>query len=393
MFRTQALASLKGIFPPIHQPLPLTPRDSQRLLDALTTSFRKQLDKEYGFAPDATADGGSQSHHRPPTDRHLRAILNNPLFSHSHIPDKAAALPQVDTGRDPKLVFRQAVAKGLMTKPRALGFLLTVMEQVRHSAAPSLRAGLKNSGAGLLVVQWLRASGQERELSFFESGHFIWVLLQFMVAEDLEPLVWTWLERLAKGDMPAESKKQAALNAETMLRRLVSVKCLYCELEDAIATILRGEALLKASNVPVFALYLNWRNLAWQATAVSWKYPPPAAKSFDSLVDMQERVATSRRRAHASTELLSQKAHLELHHPDSPDPTRAVEVLTSEKTWLFDVPSAASRNYHINLLQSMGLDAVRHLTKAGETKVAQDILERIYTHLVPNFSDRIMPAR
>src|SRR5467141_2839805 len=61
-----SILNLKS-WPKIHPPLPRTPRESQQLLSALTSSFRRQLD--------AAGNKPVQS-----TDRHLKSILDNPLF-------------------------------------------------------------------------------------------------------------------------------------------------------------------------------------------------------------------------------------------------------------------------------------------------------------------------
>ena len=61
MFSTKALSSLKGMLPPIHQPLPLNQREAQQLLNALTSSFRKNLDREHGWLPDDGLSGAVSS--------------------------------------------------------------------------------------------------------------------------------------------------------------------------------------------------------------------------------------------------------------------------------------------------------------------------------------------
>ncbi|RAL65162.1 hypothetical protein DID88_001268 [Monilinia fructigena] len=84
----------------LHQPLPLTQRESTQLLELLTTSFRQQLESEHGPSDIGTGTNNvkvdalplhkqhesgrvrrlSDSGHKH-TDRHLKSILTNPLFS------------------------------------------------------------------------------------------------------------------------------------------------------------------------------------------------------------------------------------------------------------------------------------------------------------------------
>ncbi|KAK3939483.1 hypothetical protein QBC46DRAFT_144612 [Diplogelasinospora grovesii] len=425
MFKTKPLGSLKSIFPPIHQPLPLNKRESQKLLNALTASFRAQLDKEHGWTydtnrvatttavpavptltylpsttPSTPSAISSKDTASRPTDRHLRAILDNPLFSSSN--DDGALLGpasgQSQAGRDAKIIFEKAVSKGLMTITRAHGFLLRIRADVRQSTTLSTKQGMEAAGAGLLVLQWLRASGQERTLSFLQHKKFTELLIQFMVAEGLDDLAWTWLERLLSSTQTTVSPDVPVAQAVArLLDALVVAKSRSVELDEAYSTIIRGEAMLRQHSSLTSLLIMPWRNLAWQTTVESWRHSNPTPQQFETFVAMREEYMAAALGGKPMP--IMERAHLDLHHPASPTPERAVQYLLTKGnvwqkqaeghilTWLGSSGSAKSGSEQqplpnfIKKLTSLGLDTVQHLTQMGRFQEAQKILELLRTHL------------
>ncbi|KAK0636613.1 hypothetical protein B0T17DRAFT_85767 [Bombardia bombarda] len=400
MFTTKVLSSFKSIFPPIHQPLPLTPLESQRLHKALTASFRAHLDREHGW--DATdpsvvlpgsvppitylpstpsASTTDDAARRRPTDRHLRAILNNPLFRQPDTP--SSAVLRSSEGQiqpDPKIIFEKAVAKGLMNTKRALGFLVTVKSNVKQSATLSLQQGMAASGAGLLVVQWLRASGLERDLSFIRSRAFTTTLVSFMVAEGLDELAWTWLDRLARSEAVDVDEKLRMSNM--LVLSLVAAKTKTVELDAAYSSILHAGEVLEDSAASLEPIIGGWRHLAWHTTVESWRHTKPAAGLFDSFAAMSQKIAKPLR-------LKVEMAHLQLHHPTDPSPKYALRYLSNDDLWDRALPGfleklpATNKNlpYGVKQLMSLGLDTVQYLTQDGQFKEAQRILGLLQTHL------------
>ncbi|KAK0715126.1 hypothetical protein B0H67DRAFT_490242 [Lasiosphaeris hirsuta] len=381
MFKTKALCSFKSIFPPINQPLPLRERDTKRLLNALTSSFRTRLDEEHGFAPvspvkylpSTAAPAASTLKDAPsqPTDRHLRAILSNPLFGHNDTP-AGAANPQDPIWGGHKEIFSRAAGKGLMDIRRAHGFLLRVTQDIRQLPTISLQKGMQESGAGLLVLRWLRASGQERSLSFIQNGAFTQVLMRFMVAEGLDELAWTWLQQLLPKDGTADASNKAS--ASYLLNTLLVAKSGALELDDAYASILRAESLFKERAAEPLSLLRSWRNLAWESTFDSWRHKVPGVDLFESFVVMPE---------HIGQPMALEHAHLDLYHPTLPSADQAVSYITNDNEWRTTLPKVISESANPKKalvkygkkLSSLGIDTVQHLTKAGESRDAQLILE------------------
>lgn len=395
---TKALSSLKGVFPPIHQPLPLNRREAQQLLSALTTSFRRNLDREHGWLHDepspsspfdpAAAAPTSPKDFRRPADRHLRAILSNPLFSYDRTAHQASGRPA--TERDPMDVFDEAVARGLMTTRRAAGCLQAKQRQIVQSPSLSIKQAMSESGAGLRVVQWLRSSGLERDLSFVAYPALASPLLNFMVAEDLEEIAWSWIHRLMQGEGPEATVKQQPV-ASFLLDSLISAKADGASnLDDAYSILLRGEEIFKSTPAYEQNIILSWRHLSWLSTVDAWRRSAPSEVLFESFVAIGNCLRKP---------LQIDRAHLSLHHPTQPSHTLAVKFLQNESLWQNALqkprPSdnaQGERTKHkpsrLSLrLASMGLDTVRHLTETGQSEEAQWVLNLLGANFAGYFGN------
>ncbi|KAK1755872.1 hypothetical protein QBC47DRAFT_198745 [Echria macrotheca] len=374
MFKTKTLSSFKGMFPPIHQPLPLDKRESKKLLETITSSFRAQLDREHGApttrpplsAPTARhlSAAGANIPERP-VDRHLRAILTNPLFGQNNEPTapRETKSPLLSSsGRNHKEVFEKAVGKGLMTIDRAHGFLLAVLKSIRESSTGSVSLGMRESGAGLLVVQWLRASGQEQGLSFLSNKRFIQLLLRYMVAGDLSGLAWTWFQRLIEMEKAADDARPQAL-----LESLVVAQWETQGLEEAYSSILKADGLVREHDVSPDMLSQAWVTIARRTATDSWGHKMPTADLFESFLGVGRRIPA----AH-----LLEDAHLDLHHPTKPSHDRAVELLSSDGIWR-EVSRFKSDSSFAKVLKLLSFDTLKHLVRVGEVKLAEEVLVRI----------------
>ncbi len=446
MLPTKSLSSLKGVFSKLHHPLPLNEKSTKKLLDTLTTSFRKQLDREHGWLGDesdtivaaaavkkasrspkaplptaavskattrligldngprsATKTGSTHTAHiqgiqqqgsagHRPTDRHLRAILSNPLFSY----DQTVGNPtRLGAERDPMDIFDWAVARGLMTTKRAAGCLLAKRREAVQSSSVSAKASMAASGAGLKVLQWLRSSGLERDLSFVSDAQLTGVLVQFLAAEDgLDAIVWLWIERLQRGEGPqvigqqqkmlvggaagASAVSHEVASASFLLDRLVKAKASgAATLDDAYRVMTRGAELFDKGS-PAFEgnIFWPWCALSWMSTFKAWNLATPTPslyETFVSIMDHDDRPS-----------IRLERAHLDLRHPTHPTPAPAVALLADDHL-LRDVqastptaePPPGRRPGYPSRIVSMGLDTVRHLAFIGESDEAQRILDRL----------------
>jgi len=372
MLGSKALLSVKDVLPRLHHPLPLSQREAQRLLNALKSSFRDHLDREHGWLRDdnpATSPRGLPTRSPPndanlrPTDRHLRAILSNPLFSYDPTPAQNA---QVGRKRDPLDVFDEAVAKGLMTRRRAAGCLNAVYNEAIQSPLLSIQEALAPTGAGRRVVKWLRASGLERDLSFASDAAFLNILIRFMVAEGLEDVGWGWVDRLMRGEGPP-AEPDRAHPATTLISALVSSKPLgQRDLDGGYSALLRGKDMFQDSSEFVPAFHPAWRRLASISTVRAWDMSPPSEALYDGFLDLGERLRIPPKGIH--------RAHLDLHHPTQPSADLAVPLLHHGALWeKLRQPVLQAGGYPRKVF-SLGLDTVQHLANKGRVDEAQSVL-------------------
>jgi len=390
MFKTKTLGSLKSLFPPIHQPLPLTNTESQRLLNALTTSFRKRLDEEHGFAEDLSSRPAvtylpsdaepvpPKPVHGRPTDQHLRSILSNPLFKENDTRTKSPTM-------EPNEVFERAVAKGLMTIPRAHGFLKTVEARIRESCALSVDEAMRDSAAGRLVVQWLRASGHEQKLDFLENRPFRAVLLQFMVAEGLDELALEWFQRLISRD--AASSGLDPTYASRLLKDLAMTKSKILGSESGFATVNVAESQVQKNWRPLGLLSSTWMNVTRGTTIYGMGLHTPASvPTFEQFADLGDRLPASNTLPAFLGSAALERAHLDLYHPTTPSSERALSFLIHDGNWKVKtrdpstIPSSGldrdQRNY-VRRLDYLIVDTAKYLLRVGEFEASKPLFEQI----------------
>lgn len=386
MFGTRTLSSLKDFFPQIHQPLPLTRRESQLLLKTLTTSFRNNLDKEHGHwnenssvtsAPASIRQTTQHEHHHRPIDRHVRAILSNPLFSYDRATHNIRpAAPE----RDPMDVFDEAVAKGLMNPQRAAGVLKAKRHSITQSSTVSVNETVASSGTALRVIQWLRSHGHERDLSFVSCTPLISYLTQFMVEEGLEEIAWVWLARLMNGEGPDTPLKLPS-PAAYILDSLVRAKALFGKsLDGGYACMARARQMFDTKPTFESDAISAWRALSWWSTVSAWQRSQPSEALFDAFAVLGRQLERSK------TTFLVDRAHLDLHHPTHPDANLSMEYLEScslqslldqekqEDMQAFQTCSLTRKyNAIVKRVALMGVDTVNHLSRIGREEEADSI--------------------
>src|SRR6266536_1883275 len=212
----------------IHPPLPRIPRESQQLLTALNTSFRRQLDEHYPplrnwpgvkRCDHKSSENSVHSDARPSnpssaasTDQHFRFILSHPLFSkpkQKAIKDgvplskglehgKTGVAPHNDLVersrllRNPMQYFDQMVASGSAT-PENVGICLRAQRTASLcSSEIDTRDNMRKSGAGSRVVRWFATTTDENKLAFLR-GETVNITVPFLLAEDLRNTLWRWI--------------------------------------------------------------------------------------------------------------------------------------------------------------------------------------------------------
>lgn len=390
MLSTKVLLNpFHAIFAGVHHPPPLDQRESLRLLKALTTSFRKNLDREHGYlsqdpwtassyTPKTSTSAAPHDSHRRPTDRHVRAILSNPLFSYE--PSKTVS-PSPSTERDPMDVFDQAVAKGLMDPKRATGVLIAKKQAIAQSSSLSVHEAMAASGTAHRVVSWLRSSGLERNLSFVKHEPLLNNLIPFMVEEGLDDVVWSWLERWMETEGHNWTMASHATRASPLLTALVRAKISPgSPLDAGYATLIRANDMFSDHQAFTYTALIPWRTLSVMSTIFAWQRSPPSEVLFDSFAAMSE----SLRGLVSSIKI--DRAHLDLYHPTHPDATAALNCLKSpmldrlqrrlNSVGQAEQGSVASRGIQnpksiAKSVVLMATDAAQHLTRTGDEAQAE----------------------
>ena len=361
MFRTLPLLS---ILPKIqHAPL-LTRRESQKLLDVLKTTFREKLDEEPN-AP-STDVSSSISSRRQPTDRHLDTILSNPLFSHARAP--AETPPE-----DHMAVFDHAVSKGMMNIKAATGCLRATRKQLLRMRGQLAHDAMAASAAGSRVVHWLRSSGQERTLEFASSASFLTELLPFLLAEQMEGLVWIWLDQLLAVQGSAEHQHRAGILLLELVRAESHPSHDY-SLDSALATVVRADQLFSANPGFRTVVSRSWGRLSRGLTLPQLPRRAPSEILFDSFVGTSNSFKMWDYLAVALP-------HLDLHHPTKPTPNRALDFVRDKTLWdRFWQRSPRKISFQPQLV-TMGVDLVSHLERLGDLAEARSITELLKTRL------------
>ena len=194
--KTAAARTWKFLTSKINPPLPMSPRDSQRLLSLLNASFKGQLDREH------TTALSSNEHH---ANNHLQTILTNPLFdaksqapaySGSKSMESGKLLGQLqDHMKRPMDAFKDQIAQGVANLTSAKLLLNIQFNVCLASPAATPRVAMQNSGAAWTILQWLWASGMEDTGEFLMDKSFVSILVPFLVAEGQHSRVLRWMQK------------------------------------------------------------------------------------------------------------------------------------------------------------------------------------------------------
>lgn len=398
MFSTKSVNSLRKLFAGYHEPLPLSAQQSQKLLDGLKSSFRNQLDLEYGRASDSAIvpkpDADQLIRHSAAT-QHLKSILSNPLFSYnknaaSSIP---TALPTALPGikRDPMDVFDHAVSRGMMTLQAATGCIVAKRQQL---PSPDSFAAMGSSNVAARIVRWLRTSADQGGLQFLDNIPFVRALAPFLVAENMEAIAWEWITQAMNGNAGSTDEAQRLKRASFLLSQLVRIKSQpqYGNLDAAIQTILQAEELYQKNPLLPKLLVQPWRSVSWLTTVESYSRTAPSEKLFDAHIATADRLPRP---------FPVEKAHLHLHHPTHPDHAPALQFFNDRKGLRKLVQILSPDKINLSRGKGMGTvpwiaflghDTVNHLTQSGRSQEAQGVTELLQAELSEIFADSLSPT-
>ncbi|OKL62606.1 hypothetical protein UA08_01677 [Talaromyces atroroseus] len=193
MKSTSALGVKRWMISKLNPPLPQTPRESQQLLSALTSSFRRQLDA-------ADTNSAAQS-----TNQHLQTILQNPLFR--VVPSKPSypplGLQDENASRKKKMAEAPMAFFDDLAAAGMLGFndvrdCLKAQLALFDMASRDVRDQMKNTGAGKKVIEWFWTSDSFARFALFKYTNIFECAVGFMVAEGLHDQINSLIRELGR---------------------------------------------------------------------------------------------------------------------------------------------------------------------------------------------------
>tara|TARA_R110002003_G_scaffold121_8_gene10708 strand:+ start:4923 stop:6191 length:1269 start_codon:yes stop_codon:yes gene_type:complete len=211
----------------LHPQLPLSARESQQLLNLLTTSFRAHLDREHPLpeskrAPEPPSRHASSNTSQPQAPssyasatRHMNSILTNPLFAVKPT-RRASEATAVDVLRDPMGWFVKQVASGSADLRKAAMCL-----ELLESATETPPRNPHGKSPAEVLAEWLQTSGSDTSRTFvelqFSKGGFgsksLDRLVAMTFAAGLAAAPWRWFIRSQELRM-----KETKLDAQTVLK-------------------------------------------------------------------------------------------------------------------------------------------------------------------------------
>ena len=359
---------LKSLAAKLHPQLPLSPKESQRLLTALTSSFRRQLEdahprkvKEAEDRP-LQAAGGALKHalHTSSValaDRHLASVLTNPLLSKDHRVAKpsldyetAKQELEQDPDKDPVAVLEEYHAKGAATLLIAELCLRIFRARLVPLTPEDRQATMTKYQAGVRTLRWLWDSQLHDSNEFVDKPGLMKPLAEMMVEEKNEHFLWSWLRidlRLGSQILPP-GKPASRTHYYHYRWKGALIRCIVFARQDdqnPASTNDILEAYLKAvqlytevaqestgNTIPLLPAYMKLGAHLFRRRQQRkiWH-----AKHYDQLVQSLDLLENT----HPREKLLAEyrKALLYLSHPKRPSPLPMLDSL--KRTWAADYKS------------------------------------------------------
>lgn len=298
----------------------------------------------------------------------MHSLLSNPLFN----PFAEVGGARQALSRDPMDIFDQAVSKGMMTIGYAEACLVARKAQITRSSILDIREGMKDSGAGLKVLKWLVSSGTANNIDFLKNVSFSTILLQYMVAENLQEVAWKWIKKslenapklhLLSGPEFTQARRQMVEPLMLLIRaeasNQVSLDAAYIALSRA-AGYLKGLSTIEMIQV----LGPPGRYLIRKSLLHHSARPSPSEASFESFLSLIPVITK-----------LSERylAHLSLLHPTKPSSDLALAYIQNIQASP-TVPRYLSSDLEHQTIQ-LGLDAAKVLLEQHRYLEADDVMD------------------
>lgn len=420
--KTSAVQAFKSIASRIHPQLPLSEKESQRLLNALTSSFRQQLDQEH---PDPVSrrksidtprsSPATNNHPTGPvlhssstsTDLHLASILTNPLFGRPTSVSDVAVSQLKTKSKHPISLFEEYVSKGIATIEVAHLCLNAFRKSLSGVPATDARDQTERIAAGARVLRWLWSSGTVHKQAFTQDPKFLDTLAYFLIAEGREGALWELMltpNHASDSSLPAKDARK--LNGMLLCS---IVKTHLSDLRASATAALTAffqaaETNEKASAVSAFPQIPLFPAGSYLTRALV--NAGPEASSSQSLVPLYDRFVESCPLWDKATQerALYRVANLKLHHPVSPSARDAlyfIRLVKQSPAHPFLSPTTKAQKTDVF---NFFFDTVRLLHKQGsqddaawvmefmQHKFTKDLLDRPDTPPAPSHAKQSSPS-
>lgn len=219
--------SFKALASKINNQVPLGPTESNRLLTALTSSFRKHLDEVH---PSQLLDDGKRpsavnQHHKSDrhdfqssaalADKHLASVLTNPLLvkttsrpSPRPALDEITAQAEMDNGADPLGVLESYHEQQHASLEVALTCLRHLRRSIKNLPHDEQVAKVKEAEAGKRILSWLWGSKHMKTQAFVDNQLLQDAIVWFAMMEDQEEFLWKWLHSDVELPLPEVNRAQ-----------------------------------------------------------------------------------------------------------------------------------------------------------------------------------------
>ncbi|KAI6839800.1 hypothetical protein KC340_g6488 [Hortaea werneckii] len=335
-----------------HPQLPLTQRESNRLLTALTTSFRSHLDKAHPRAAEELSNSKDSGNGQVPrtsshamhssaafADKHLSSVLTDLAGPPRRKPtanvskaDQAFANAQVELQKNPMkdpVQLLEDYEKDGSASVAIARLCLEHCEKSLEGLAQDQKAHqIQQTQAGRRVLLWLWETERYKQPEFVDDKVFIDKLVPFLLKEGWESYLWEWIELdqiLAEGNNEYSGVKKMYHRYRwkgRLLRAMVAHR-----LEDpgradqnadkALDTFFKAADLKVSSKEPC----LRFLPLGHAGSALSralridqeWNIRTDPVR-YDQFIDCVKLYND-----HSHTHGMRTAAELRLHHPTKPD--------------------------------------------------------------------------
>lgn len=207
--------SFKALASKINNQVPLGPRESDRLLTALTSSFRNHLDEVHpspshdDVKRPTTVSGVTRHSHSPVghsaahlADKHMASVLTNSLLLRSTKPTKEVnpelgthtAAAQLKSGTDPWDLLESYHAKGCASIEVALACMQHFRRSTKGLSHDDQVAMIQEQQAGKRVLTWLWSSGLLQTQAYVDNKQMQDGLVWLVMMEGHEDFLWQLLE-------------------------------------------------------------------------------------------------------------------------------------------------------------------------------------------------------